>query len=92
VFLEVEGACSVKSIKKLFGGSNRIQFYIDYSLIVKKADQVSNSHFETNFECCSAYGAATPKIGFLKGSRRLPFKKPIFIMGIAGIKFSVPYY
>jgi len=43
----------------------------------------SNSHFETNFECCSAYGTATLKIGFLKGSLRLPFKKPIFIMRIA---------
>ena len=43
----------------------------------------SNSHFETNFGCFSAVGAETPKIGFLKGSRRLPFKKPIFIMRIA---------
>jgi len=43
----------------------------------------SNSYYETNFGVCSAYGAANPKIGFLKGSRRLPFKKPISIMRIA---------
>jgi len=49
----------------------------------------SNSHFETNFECCSAVGAATLKIGFLKGSRRLPFKKPIFIMRIAAVNEPV---
>jgi len=47
-------------------------------------ESTSNSHFETDFECCSAYGAATLKIGFLKGSLRMPFKKPIFIMRIAG--------
>jgi len=43
----------------------------------------SNSHFETNFGVCSALGAANPKIGFLKDSRKLPFKKPISIMRIA---------
>jgi len=34
-----------------------------------------NSHYETNFGVCSAYGAANPKIGFLKGGakRRLSF-------------------
>jgi len=31
-----------------------------------------------------------PKLVFLKGSRRLPFKKPIFIMRIAGLKYSKP--
>jgi len=49
----------------------------------------SNSHFETNFECCSAYGAATLKIGFLKGSLRMPFKKPILIMRIAALMLSI---
>jgi len=29
-----------------------------------KGEATSNSHFETNFGCCSAVGAATPKIGF----------------------------
>jgi hypothetical protein len=43
----------------------------------------SNSHYETNLGVCSAYGAANTQIGFLKGSLRLPFKKPIFIMRIA---------
>jgi len=49
------------------------------------ASYISNSHFETNFGYCSAVGAAIPKIGFLKGSLRLPFKKPIFIMRIADL-------
>jgi len=43
----------------------------------------SNSHYETNFGVCIALGDANPKIGFLKGSLRLPFKKPISIMRIA---------
>jgi len=49
----------------------------------------SNSHFETNFGYFSTYGAEIPKIGFLKGSRRLPFKKPIFIMRIAALVQSI---
>ena len=48
-----------------------------------EAQSASNSHYETNFGFCSAVGATEPKIGFLKGSLRLPFKKPIFIMRIA---------
>jgi len=34
-------------------------------------------------------GAANAKIGFLKGSRRLPFKKLIFIMGIAALELQL---
>jgi len=30
---------------------------------------LSNSHYETNFGVCSAYGAANPKIGFLKAQK-----------------------
>jgi hypothetical protein len=44
----------------------------------------SSSHYETNFGVCSAIDATNTKIGFLKGILRLPFKKPIFIMRIAG--------
>jgi hypothetical protein len=44
----------------------------------------SNSHYETDFGVSSAYGAGNTKIGFLKASLRLAFKKPIFIMRIAG--------
>jgi hypothetical protein len=45
----------------------------------------SNSHCETDFGVSSAYGAGNTKIGFLKASHRLAFKKPICIMRIAGI-------
>jgi hypothetical protein len=44
----------------------------------------SNSHYETNFVFSSAYSAGKHKIGFLKASLRLAFKKPIFKMRIAG--------
>jgi hypothetical protein len=43
----------------------------------------SNSRCETDFGVSSAYGAGNTKIGFLKASRRLAFKKLIFIMRIA---------
>jgi hypothetical protein len=39
--------------------------------------------YETNFGLSSACGARKPKIGFLKASRRLAFKKPIFKMRTA---------
>jgi hypothetical protein len=42
-----------------------------------------NSHYETNFGFSSTAGAGKSKIGFLKASLRLAFKKPILIMGIA---------
>jgi hypothetical protein len=38
---------------------------------------------ETDFVVSSAKGAGNDKIGFLKASLRLAFKKPIFIMRIA---------
>jgi hypothetical protein len=46
-------------------------------------DYVSNSLAETNFGVSSAEGAGNTKIGFLKASLWLAFKKPIFIMRIA---------
>jgi hypothetical protein len=46
-------------------------------------DYVSNSLDETNFGVSSTEGAGNTKIGFLKASHRLAFKKPIFIMRIA---------
>jgi hypothetical protein len=42
------------------------------------------SHYETDFSISSAFGAGNTKIGFLKAIQRLAFKKPIFIMRIAG--------
>jgi hypothetical protein len=45
--------------------------------------KISNSHYETNFGFSSAAGAGKPKIGFLKASLWLAFKKPIFKMRIA---------
>jgi hypothetical protein len=47
------------------------------------AKPASNSHYETDFGVSSAVGAGNTKIGFLKASLRLAFKKPIFIMRIA---------
>jgi hypothetical protein len=44
----------------------------------------SDSHYETDFGVSSAVGAGNTKIGFLKASLRLAFKKLIFIMRIAG--------
>ncbi|WP_201324637.1 hypothetical protein [Pseudanabaena sp. lw0831] len=49
--------------------------------------KISNSHYETDFGISSAKGAGNTKIGFLKARRRRAFKKPIFIMRIAGLKF-----
>jgi hypothetical protein len=46
-------------------------------------DYVSNSLDETNFGVSSTEGAGNTKIGFLKASLWLAFKKPIFIMRIA---------
>ncbi len=42
------------------------------------------SHYETDFSIFSAFGAENTKIGFLKAIQRMAFKKPIFIMRIAG--------
>jgi hypothetical protein len=39
---------------------------------------------ETDFSISSAEGAGNTKIGFLKALQRRAFKKPIFIMRIAG--------
>ncbi|MFN9762961.1 MAG: hypothetical protein ACK59J_20570 [Pseudanabaena sp.] len=44
----------------------------------------SNSQYETDFGISSAEGAGNAKIGFLKARQRRAFKKPIFIMRIAG--------
>jgi hypothetical protein len=43
----------------------------------------SNSDDETNFGVCIAVGDANPKIGFLKDSLQMPFKKLISIMRMA---------
>jgi hypothetical protein len=48
----------------------------------------SNSHYETDFGVSSAEGAGNTKIGFLKARRWRAFKKPIFIIRIAAIKWS----
>ncbi|MEY3302483.1 MAG: hypothetical protein ACK5RE_05255 [Pseudanabaena sp.] len=48
-----------------------------------------NSHYETDFVVFSAEGAENNKIGFLKARQRRAFKKPIFIMRIAGIAIYV---
>jgi hypothetical protein len=45
---------------------------------------ISNSHYETDFGVSSALGAGNTKICFLKASQRRAFKKPIFIIRIAG--------
>jgi hypothetical protein len=42
----------------------------------------SNSHCETCFGISSAEGARNTKIGFLKASLRLAFKKPILITDV----------
>ncbi len=49
----------------------------------------SNSHYETDFGVSSAFGAGNTKIGFLKASRWLAFKKPIFIIRIAGFFLQI---
>jgi hypothetical protein len=67
---------------------NPIRFIYLISKISKallRANKLSNSHYETNFGVSSACGAGNPKIGFLKASHRMAFKKPILIMRIAEI-------
>ena len=49
----------------------------------------SNSQYETDFGISSAEGAGNAKIGFLKARQRRAFKKPIFIMKIAGLAIYV---
>ncbi len=49
----------------------------------------SNSHYETDFGVSSAFGAGNTKIGFLKARRWRAFKKPIFIIGIAGFFLQI---
>jgi uncharacterized membrane protein YjjB (DUF3815 family) len=49
----------------------------------------SNSHYETNFGASSAEGAGSTKIGFLKARQRRAFKKPIFIIRIAGFFLQI---
>jgi hypothetical protein len=46
--------------------------------------KIRNSNYETKIEFFSAAGAEKLDFGFLKASRRLAFKKPIFKMRIAG--------
>jgi hypothetical protein len=45
---------------------------------------ISNFHCETDFGVSSAEGAGNTKIGFLKARLQRAFKKPIFIVRIAG--------
>jgi hypothetical protein len=52
------------------------------------AKPASNSHYETDFGVSSAVGAGNTKIGFLKARLWQAFKKPIFIIRIAGSLFS----
>jgi hypothetical protein len=49
----------------------------------------SNSHYETDFGVSSAFGAGNTKIGFLKARQRRAFKKPIFIIRIAGFFLQI---
>jgi len=51
--------------------------------------EISNSHYETDFGVSSAFGAGNTKIGFLKARHRRAFKKPIFIMRIAGYRMLI---
>ncbi|WP_201320944.1 hypothetical protein [Pseudanabaena sp. lw0831] len=58
---------------------------MNYPLPLISMRDCSNSRYETDFGVSSAIGAGNTKIGFLKARCRRAFKKPIFIMRIAGV-------
>ena len=79
----------------------KVAVIVSVTVILRQSRSLSpsNSHYETDFGVSSACGAGNTKIGFLKANQRLAFKKPIFIMRIAGLsllnlskKFHVIYH
>jgi len=51
------------------------QSYQNYKILLHLIITNSNPHYEIDFRVCSAYGAANPKINFLKVESKRHFQK-----------------